>query len=125
MKFVWVALIIFISFDTNAIDLQCDKVEVTSGGLEIEGTYSEKWNTFKNLIPDQNQTFMDDMTRVSISWSDSAVTIEKQHTQFTFLQAYVISRKDFKWRGSIMTSSRLTNLKGTCKLWEKPSDNAF
>ena len=116
----------------NALDLQCDKVEITAmnDGEEIAGTYSENWTRFMNLIPDQNQTYMDGDTKVTIQWSNASVTIEHELLQFerdsgwSYTDWYRISRKDFTWKGYNSYKGH-TLFKGLCKIWEKPSDNAF
>jgi len=116
----------------NALDLQCDKVEVTAleGGVEVPGTYEPKWHTFKGLIPDQNQTYMDGDSRISIQWSDVTVTINEENTWFELNSGWsytfytVINRKDFTWSG-YHSYKEIILMKGLCKIWEKPSDNAF
>ena len=117
----------------NALDLQCDKVDVTSldeDGVEVTGTYKAKWYTYKGLIPDQNQTYMDGDSRISIQWFDATVTIEEENTWFEYNSAWsyedyiVISRKDFTWSG-YHSYKEITFMKGLCKIWEKPNDNAF
>ena len=103
----------------NALDLQCDKVEVTAleGGVEVPGTYEPKWHTFKGLIPDQNQTYV-------------TVTINEENTWFELNSGWsytfytVINRKDFTWSG-YHSYKEIILMKGLCKIWEKPSDNAF
>ena len=130
-KLTFVIFTFLISFNIHSLDLVCDGVETTEmRGKEIPGTYSEKWKTFKNLIPDQNQTYMDDTTKVSIQWSDSQVMIKHEDTWFAinagreYTTTYYISRKDFTWAGTTLYED-LTFRKGVCKIWEKPTDNAF
>ena len=116
----------------NALDLQCDMVEVTAlkDGAEVPGTYKAKWHTFKGLIPDQNQTYMDGDSRISIQWNDASVSITEENTWFalnagrSYTDYTTINRKDFSWIG-FNSYEEFTYMKGLCKIWEKPSDNAF
>lgn len=130
-KFTLAIFAFVFSSNIHSLDLVCDGVKTTEmRGSEIPGTYSENYETFKNLIPDQNQTYMDGETRVSIKWGDSQVIIEHENTWFAinagreYTTTYIISRKDFSWAGMTLYED-LEYMKGVCKIWEKPKDNAF
>ena len=123
--FIYTFLLLF-SYNTFAIDLVCDKVNVDDKGIELpDRGYVEKYWTFKNLIPDQNQTYMDGKTEVTIKWADDTVTIRREATTFYYISQTIISRKDFSWTGSTSASFEIPNTKGKCKIWEKPKDNQF
>ena len=130
-KLINFLFILCFSIGANAISLKCDGVETYDmRGDEKPGTFSETFTKFMNLKPDQNETFMDDDTKVSIQWSDSSVTIKRENLWFPrndagdYVDTYFISRKDFTWAG-MRRYQGLRFFKGTCKLWEKPKDNAF
>ena len=124
--FIYKFLLLF-SLNIFAIDLVCDKVDVDDKGIELpDSSYVEKYTTFKNLIPDQNQTYMDGETEVTIKWDDDRVIIRRESKSFFYITQAIISRKDFSWTGSTITNVfDVPDTKGKCKKWEKPKDNAF
>ena len=116
-----------ISENLFALDLSCDAVQTADSGrkVEIEGTYRDPYVNFKDLKPDKNETFMDDTTKVVITWNDSQLMIERDETRYTWSSLYFINRKDFSMTGILHHAENLKYIKGTCKIWEKPKDNAF
>ena len=119
------SLLLIFSMNTFAIDLACDKVNLDDDGNSVPDTKVEEFHVFKNLIPDQNQTFLDGDVKVTINWDNDKVTILREAQTFYFISQAIISRKDFSWTGSTLASWGATDHKGNCKIWEKPTDNVF